>query len=393
MPRRYDPFANEGRGGYVADPLDEAKAALARSQKFLREVVPSPVKTPRPQSKARQFTDLLTEGAAPVGVAGLVPGPQSGPLLALSALMAAPGAVRKVIAPEEDESRLGGATETALTAIPALFAARGLKSLAPVLKRFGPPKIGLGRVTAEGGGIQKATNPNQALAVARDVAGETGEPLAKVLTGKGGKTGFARGAAVEALMRLAGSGVVGRAGKLADEAEVAASVPGRLLRQIRIDAGTGARNVPRSTNPLLEALPEGGLGTVTPESIRRLTAGSRQSIVQDLDLGDDLSGFGTDLLAELESRSRRLQIPTRARAFQSGSSNSPTAYLPAKDVTRAAPSHPFATAAEVEKLPEAWKSLANAPTPVSALRDRHGNSNKRLSAVLLKALSDIRAGR
>ena len=37
MPPRYDPYANGGKGGYVADPLDEAKAALGRADRLSAE--------------------------------------------------------------------------------------------------------------------------------------------------------------------------------------------------------------------------------------------------------------------------------------------------------------------------------------------------------------------
>ena len=134
---------------------------------------------------------------------------------------AALSGLRKFIAPEADESRLEGAIETGFS-VPLIRAMRvpGVKeTISKGMSNAGRQfrALGTSREIPVGGGVQRATNPNQALEVARQIAGETGEPLEAVLAG-GRQAGFNR-PSQEALAKLAGSGMVGRTARLAAEAE------------------------------------------------------------------------------------------------------------------------------------------------------------------------------
>lgn len=154
MPRRYDPFANNNQGGYVDDPLDEARATLARADEFSRSVGADertgesfdPVEA-APQSGPRgirRLTEALSMAGAPLGLAGAGAsltgaGASIGvPFMALSGLMAAPDIARRFIAPDEDESRGGAALEAGLYGVGSgalgrlKTALRGAKAIDPL---------------------------------------------------------------------------------------------------------------------------------------------------------------------------------------------------------------------------------------------------------------------
>lgn len=155
MPPRYDPFANGGRGGYVADPLDEARATLGRADAFSRSIgsdldtgssldIPEPASTPQ-RGGLRRLTEAIATPSIPLGVGALATGltgigaPLAAPLAGLSALSAAPDVLRRLISPEEDESRGGAALEAGLYVLPAAGPAlRGLRSASTTAKSVMP---------------------------------------------------------------------------------------------------------------------------------------------------------------------------------------------------------------------------------------------------------------
>jgi hypothetical protein len=136
--------------------------------------------------------------AAPIGAAGLAAG----------SALALPEDIRQIIAPDEDESRLGGAIETAFDVAGVGPAARALRSAAGARAARPTMRVGKGRAEIPFASRQRATDPNQALAVAREVAEETGQPVEAVLAGSrksGREAGFTQ-QSTAALRRLAGSG-------------------------------------------------------------------------------------------------------------------------------------------------------------------------------------------
>ena len=263
----------------------------------------------------RGLTDIAETASLPTGLAGMIPSPASPALLGLSAALLAPGALRKTLAPEEDESALEGAIQTGLVALPGVGAVRragrGVSNLTREPKSFGEVASKQGVNLSKEvpyASRQVATNPSQTLGVAREVAEETGEPLGRVLKGKGGRTGFARGESLDALLELAGAGKRGKAIRRANERK-------GLVAEANRQGRMGARTVPSSDNPLIDALPEGGLGTITPAEQMKFMAGSRRSQVtdlQDVHIDDEWTA-----LNELLGSPKRQGIPARSRAFRS----------------------------------------------------------------------------
>ena len=82
----------------------------------------------------------------------------------------------------------------------------------------GEPARVVPEVSRQSASFGPTANPNQMLAVAREIAAETGQPLETVLAG-GRKAGVGRPQA-EALAKLAGSGIVGRTTRHAAESPI-----------------------------------------------------------------------------------------------------------------------------------------------------------------------------
>ena len=289
------------------------------------------------KSFARNMTDFADTMAMGSGLAGMIPSPLSPALLGLSGALAIPGAVRQTLNPDIDESRLGGAIQGGLAALPlagSLRSLRGLKEAAPILE-----------APFRSGGLKYAV----------------------------------RDAMANAPRNFAETGVQGDAGLRS------------ILAKLNQEAEAGYRTVPKNTNPFLEALPETVIGQPhstghlpqppmfskplpsrvpiqkllgpaqsiqlpsgqygkqmealikalkadIPQNAPRITEGSLSSVSQDLpaawkqfvvpesvpgnteairDFGK--SGWGEDLLASLsqgDARRKRLTIPARARAYR-----------------------------------------------------------------------------
>jgi len=120
-------------GGYVepasADPLAEAKAFLAGStdyQPMLEGVkgIDALANRPKP-SLGKEITEGLGWAALPLSLASLVPSPVQPFAAAATALTGGLSGARKMLAPEGDESRMGGAIEAGLNLVPGAMALRG----------------------------------------------------------------------------------------------------------------------------------------------------------------------------------------------------------------------------------------------------------------------------
>ena len=328
----------------IDELLAGAKGALGRSDEFLTSVgartpQPAPRKAPTP---LRGFTDLLDDASMASGVAGIVPSPASGPLLALSSLLALPGGARKLISPEEDESRVGGAFQTGLAALPGWGAARRLAGragkayqggadLAEKYAFYGPKY----RTAVEepvkrafGASLQRLKNTGRAST--QDLA--YGGVQRPVMTGSSAEQfrRASRGFTEPAEIMNAAESVVGsdpRSLKVLQQLVEGGDEAVALRRARRYGYGGSEPSLTRSagTNPSYESLehvpgweklPEGGIGTITPESLQSLLS-SRGGVATDL--AETASDWGPDLMEALNAQQRRLSIPARARAFRSNS--------------------------------------------------------------------------
>lgn len=216
----------------AGDPVAEAKAFLAQDDPTVgpapdnSDLAPdeyahmSPARYATTALSGEWMGNRLTEGGHPyLGYASDIANYSRNPIgVGLSGL-------RRLINPDADESRVGGAIDTAFGvtgAAPGLLgkgwqalkglrggeaAAEGASALPEAWKPFVRPAEGAERASTEipYASHQVAQNPNQVLEVARDVVNESGDPLEKVLRGRGGKTGQSK-PSVDALMQLANSG-------------------------------------------------------------------------------------------------------------------------------------------------------------------------------------------
>ena len=144
--------------------LAEARGSLGRADTLGREndtrsllsipgrLASLSLRDQRP-SLLRQGTDVLDTAAGVTGLAALptalVPGaqPLAAGLATLGGALGLPGAARRMIAPDEDESRLGGAAQAALTSL-----------------GFGPVRSAIGRSARSLFGLKGAAAPTTALA-------------------------------------------------------------------------------------------------------------------------------------------------------------------------------------------------------------------------------------
>lgn len=286
-----------------ANPVGDAQASLAGANKLSAETDAPGLLRVRPSLEALQYAAdrerLPTAGeigsaalegtdaaAGITGMASLVPSPAQPFLAGTSLALAAPGAIKRLVAPDEGESRLGGAIESALIAAPAsVRALRGLGGVvrgaeeAPVILRgaeaakhaqesYAPGR----RFWADAAELPyrmvgETPNPNQILEVAREIAAETGQPIETVLkqyaqaTGGGlARAGGVRGgkgkvdsAALKALSELAHS---------ADEA----NTPFKKMSR------AGAFRGDRTTGHFEEG--PGGLSSIWDQFMEKLRYGS-----------------------------------------------------------------------------------------------------------------------
>lgn len=273
----------------VARLLGEARYTLGRGQQIMKE----PYRLGEEAAAAEQakhvaavgapskpglrgLTDYYEQAAEPIGLASIAPPLR--PLGALTAGLLVPGGVRKILAPQEDESRLGGAGQLGLAALSLL----GLKGKTPsVAAGHAPVSTSFRPYGFKPQSLQALENPSTESTLA-------GLP--------------------ESWKQFAKPGIVSREKKAAKVIHTAAGNKSRIGRMNQ-QAEAGYRNVPAETNPNLGLLPESGLGTITPVEWQKL--GLRQVRQTTPSYPNPEAGWGEDLLANLS----RLKIPARARAF------------------------------------------------------------------------------
>lgn len=308
---------NWGQESTSFDPVAEARAYLDRETGPQQETVDVVEPTlARQRGGLRGFTEMLASPAPALGTAALgstltgIGAPAAPFLGAASMLSAAPNVLRQALMPEEDESRAGALGEG------ALYAA------APALGKFGPS---IGR------GIKSAVGSMRGLGNAAKPAGWVGKSVASPYGGVGRNVSNFDEAAVAADDATTGlpeswkQFATGDAPKVAQrgprpsrardmrtpEADIS---PADMLRTMGRESEAGYRNVPRSDNPLLDLLPEGGLDAITPAEWKRLGLSQvRNDIPAHL---DETADWGADLLGQLTQREGRRGIPARARAFR-----------------------------------------------------------------------------
>ena len=230
---------------FDVDPVEDARRYLESAPDY-SDIASIPERLKELQSGPRPSLRGLTEPLARAGQYAMtaslptafVPGGQ-----AVAAGMGLGGTVAQVpdmIArsldddPTNDPGVLEGGF-AALGLLPGVGAARAARRAIPPA---GMPSRVLGAPASTEipfASAQRAINPNQVLRTARDVADESGEPLSKVIRGKGGKTGYSK-PQTEALMRLASSGMVSRVSREADEALAEAATIARQRRNIPLTA-------------------------------------------------------------------------------------------------------------------------------------------------------------
>ena len=236
-----DDFADEP----AEDPVAAARQYLERAPDY-SSIASIPERLKELQTAPRPSLRALTEPLAHAGQlattaslpTAFVPGGQ-----AVAAGLGLGGTLAQVpdilarsldTDPTNDPSMLEGGF-AALGLLPGIGAARAARRAIPPA---GMPSRVLGTPAATEvpfASAQQAVNPNQVLRVAREVADESGEPLGKIIRGRGGKTGYSK-PQTEALMKLASSGMVGRVGQQADEAVAAAMNVARQRRNIPLTA-------------------------------------------------------------------------------------------------------------------------------------------------------------
>lgn len=267
---------------------------------------------PRHKPGLRGLTDYYEDISAPVGLASIAPPLR--PLGALTAGLLIPGGVRKIIAPQEDESRLGGAGQLGLAALSLLglkgasTAAPQMAEQAPMATSFHPWGFKPQSKAIEGyGGVGKQLSglneqPKSLQALMEEVGQAVPEKVAQQYP---------------ASFRPFLSEV---APKVAKRPVSIKRTPKGMLSKMNRESEAGYRNVPSETNTseAFQSLPKGGLESITPAEWRKLGMRqveehfpSRTSVVPGSE-----PGYGEDLLAELSQRAKRLNIPARARAFR-----------------------------------------------------------------------------
>ncbi len=256
-----------------------------------------------PPMSLRRLTDMAEMAALPVGIAGMVPTPASPFLLGASTALGAAGGVRKLLNPDEDESRAGGAGQLAFAALPSAVGKgiQGLRGLGgQAMKRFpiSAEKAYRGADSMEN--LSGLNEQPQSLAALRRMM-EARQPQVPD----------------EIMQKLSNAwkqfaSVTSPA--VAKSAPKIKRTPKGLLSKMGRESEAGYRNVPHSDNPLLDVLPEGGLGQITPAEWKRL--GLKQ-VQNDIPAYlDETADWGGDLFEQLAQREGRLSIPARARAFR-----------------------------------------------------------------------------
>mgnify|MGYP001569442745 CR=1 FL=1 len=140
---------------YQPDPMEQVSVEdiLADAQRHLEQAPDYSDVAALPESLAalresrRPSLRSLTEGASKFGgavaLASMIPGPQSPVLAGVGTALMAPNALRHLLAPEEDETRLGGLVEAGMALGPAAVS-RGMRAIKGSRAISVPPGLGMG---------------------------------------------------------------------------------------------------------------------------------------------------------------------------------------------------------------------------------------------------------
>ena len=204
---------------FDTDPVEEARRYLESAPDY-SDIASIPERLEELQSAPRPSLRALTEPLARAGQLAMtaslptafVPGGQAAAAgLGLGGTVAqVPDMLARSL--DDDPTNDPGFLEGGFAALGLLPGIRAARSTRRAVPPTGMPSRVLGAPASTEvpfASAQRATDPNQVLRVAREVAGESGEPLNKVIRGKGGKTGYSK-PQTEALMKLATSGMGGR---------------------------------------------------------------------------------------------------------------------------------------------------------------------------------------
>jgi hypothetical protein len=291
------------------DPLADAKAFLAdpsRSQApqpTAEEMAAATQRAPREPMSLRGLTDIGETASLPLALMGMIPSPASPVLLGASGVLAGAGGLRKLIAPEADESRIEGGVQSALSMLPLAGKLRGLGQVASKRFPISAEKAYRGAQSLERfGGLNQAPQSIAALeaAVAAGKPQVSAEQLSKF---------------PEAWRQFASATTP----KVAKSPVKITRTPKGMISKMNRESEAGYRNT-QSHGADLDMLPESGMATITPDEWKRL--GMRQvsehfpSTLRPVSpVPGTEAGYGEDLLAQLSARTNRLKIPARSRAF------------------------------------------------------------------------------
>ena len=170
------------QGPSIDERLAMARGTLARADELeasipVDEIDEDPTELP---SFGRFMTGGLSKMSIAPGLAALAPTPASPALATLSALMAAPDVVRRLIAPEEDESRTGAVIEGGLQAFPIGQGIRQARKLSQASKAYeaAAPVRGAVEYAGERAGAHQAAGLSRKQAM-KKASIEAGWPLGK----------------------------------------------------------------------------------------------------------------------------------------------------------------------------------------------------------------------
>lgn len=227
------PFANEPS---VESLLSAARGTLGRSQKLADETGSADIaQIPRRMNNLRGHAmpdldpiDMLDAAATVPMAASVLPTPAAPVTAAMAGLMKTPKALRSLLQGNYGEGAMEG-VEAALVGAPGPIGraigsgfSKAKSAVGGAVNRFrqgGLPSTVRGGTAATEipyAGQQVAQNPNQVLDVARDVAFENGDDLARTLKPQGPES-------AAALLRLAGSGAEARGAAAVRGGQAAAS--------------------------------------------------------------------------------------------------------------------------------------------------------------------------